>query len=229
MVRINPLPLGTEDLSAVVPQHPELILIPKVEHADQVREIDATLTKILGSDDRPLWLMPILESALGIEHAFEIADASPRIAALTLGLEDYAADIGVPKSAEGDESLYARLRVVNAARAAGVQAIDSVFGQVDDVDGLKHWADRSRRFGFVGMGCVHPRQVGTIHEAYNPSKTEIAKALRIVAAFDKAQAAGLGVVSLGSKMIDPPVIKQAQRLVEQARILGLVSDEEAGS
>jgi citrate lyase subunit beta/citryl-CoA lyase len=173
--------------------------------------------------------MPILESALGIEHAFEIAAASDRVAALTLGLEDYAADIGVPRSAEGDESLYARTRTVNAARAAGVQAIDSVFGQIDDVEGLRRWCERSRRLGFVGMGCLHPRQIEIIHAAYAPTAAEIEKALKIVDAFERAQAAGLGVVSLGSKMIDPPVILQAQRIVRQARETGRIPDPRDGS
>jgi len=228
MVRINQAPLGHADLEAIVPQRPDMILIPKVESAQQVQEIDAGISSILGSatDERPIWLMPILESALGIEHALEIAGSCERVAALTLGLEDYAADLGVPKSAEGDESLYARTRVVNAARAAGVQPIDSVFGQVDDLEGLRRWCERSRRLGFVGMGCVHPRQIRVIHDGYNPDAAQIEKALKIVHAFEKAQAAGLGVVSLGSKMIDPPVIKQAQRLVDQARTAGLLDNDE---
>ena len=224
MVRINPWPLGHDDLRAIVPQLPDLILIPKVESADQVQEVDAAISGILGSknEDRPIWLMPILESALGVERAFDIAGSSGRVAAVTLGLEDYAADLGVPKSPSGDESLYARTRVVNAARAAGVQAIDSVYGQVDDVEGLRQWCERSRQLGFSGMGCLHPRQIEVIHRAYSPTAAEIDKALRIVEAFERATAAGLGVVSLGSKMIDPPVIKQAQRVVNLARELRLI-------
>jgi citrate lyase subunit beta/citryl-CoA lyase len=227
MVRINPLPLGHEDLQAIVSRHPDVILLPKVESAEQLREVDAAISGLLASaaSDREIWLMPILESALGIERAFEIAGACERVVALTLGLEDYAADLGVPKSADGDESLYARMRVVNAARAAAVQPIDSVYGQVDDVEGLRSWGKRSRGLGFAGMGCLHPRQIEVIHDAFNPTAKEIEKALAIVRAFDEAQADGLAVVSLGSKMIDPPVILQAQRLVDQARALGLVGEE----
>jgi citrate lyase subunit beta/citryl-CoA lyase len=225
MVRINQLPLGLDDLAAVAPERPDLILIPKVETADQVREADALIDRIGANDAGGPWLMPILESALGIERAFEIARSCDRIAALTLGLEDYAADLGVPKSADGDESLYARTRVVNAARAAGVQPIDSVYGQVDDLEGLGRWGERSRRLGFVGMGCLHPRQIQPIHDAYNPTGAEIERARRIVAAFEQARAAGLGVVSLGSKMIDAPVIEQSRRLVAQARAAGLLPDE----
>ena len=107
-----------------------------------------------------------------------------------------------------------------AARAAGVQAIDSVYGQVEDLEGLRRWAAGSRRLGFQGMGCLHPRQIAVVHQAFDPSDAEIDRARRIVAAFEKAQAEGLGVVSLGSKMIDAPVVKQAQRLVDQARRSG---------
>jgi citrate lyase subunit beta/citryl-CoA lyase len=227
MVRINQLPLGLEDLAVIAPEAPELILIPKVETAEQVREADAAIDAAVGDrrTGRPMWLMPILESALGIENAFEIARATPSVAALTIGLEDYAADLGIPKSEDGLESAYARTRVVNAAKAAGVQAIDSVYGQVDDLGGLREWADESRALGFQGMGCLHPRQIRVIHEAFSPSPEQLSRAKRIVEAFERAQAEGLGVVSLGSKMIDPPVVKQAQRLVEQARALGWTGDE----
>ncbi len=122
--------------------------------------------------------------------------------------------------------MYARTRVVNAARASGLQAIDSVYGNVDDTAGLSRWGQRSRALGFQGMGCLHPRQITVIHEAYQPTGAEIEKALRIVAAFEEAEAKGLSVVSLGSKMIDPPVVKQALRLVEQAKQLGLTTDGE---
>jgi citrate lyase subunit beta/citryl-CoA lyase len=224
MIRINQLPLGFEDLEAVVPDLPDLILVPKVEDPEQIREIDGCIERILGrtGDDRPIWLMPILESARGIENAFEIASSSRRVCALTLGLEDYTADLGVAKTTGGDESHYARMRVVNAARAAGVQAIDSVFGDVGDTEGLRRWGVRARRMGYEGMGCVHPRQIAVIHHAFRPSDDEIQRAARIVAAFEDAEARGLGVVSLGSKMIDPPVVERARKLVDRARTLGLL-------
>jgi citrate lyase subunit beta/citryl-CoA lyase len=171
---------------------------------------------------RPIWLMPILESALGIENAFTIARASDRIVALTIGLEDYTADLGVVKTATGAESLYARQRVVNAAHAAGVQAIDSVFGDVGDMDGLRTWALNSRALGFEGMGCVHPLQIAVIHESFAPTMTEIQRARKIVAAYHEAQQKGLGVVSLGSKMIDPPVVQRALKLMVRAQAMGLV-------
>jgi citrate lyase subunit beta/citryl-CoA lyase len=225
MVRINQLPMGLADLDEVIPEAPDMVLIPKVERAEQVVEVDRKISEIAKREklDRAIWLMPILESALGIENAFAIAGASERVAALTIGLEDYTADLGVAKTSEGAESLYARQRLVNAARAAGLQAIDSVYGDIGDLDGLRRWAERSRAMGFEGMGCVHPRQIPVIHEAFAPSAAEIEKALKIVAAYEDAQQRGLGVVSLGSKMIDAPVVHRALKLVHQAQQMGLLA------
>lgn len=225
MVRINQIPLGLEDLDEIVPESPDLILIPKVESPESVIEVDRRIAEIKSNYGitRPIWLMPILESALGIENAFAIAKAGPQIVALTIGLEDYTADLGVVKTATGSESLYARHRVVNAARAAGEQAIDSVFGDVGDLEGLRAWALNSRAMGFEGMGCVHPMQIPVIHDAFTPAAGELEKAQRIVAAYHEAQAKGLGVVSLGSKMIDLPVVQRALKLLARAKDTGLVS------
>ncbi len=223
MVRINQLPLGLEDLDEIVPEAPDLILIPKVESPGQVVEVGRRIETIKADYgiDRPIWLMPILESALGIENAFAVAMASEQIVALTIGLEDYTADLGVVKTPTGAESLFARQRVVNAAHAAGVQPIDSVFGDVGDMEGLRVWGLNSRALGFEGMGCVHPLQIPVIHEAFAPTTAEIERARRIVAAYNEAQEKGLGVVSLGSKMIDPPVVNRALKLMARARAMGI--------
>jgi len=223
MVRINQLPLGIADLEEIVPQSPDLILIPKVETAAQVTEVSDSIERIAKRSGvtRPIWLMPILESALGIENAFAIATASDRIAGITIGLEDYTADLSVVKTAAGNESLFARQRVVNAAHAARVQAIDSVYGDVADSAGLQRWGEAARAMGFEGMGCIHPTQIEIIHRAFAPSPNELEKALKIVAAYEDAQARGLGVVSLGPKMIDAPVVQRALKLVERARQMGL--------
>ncbi len=227
MVRINQLPLGLADLEEIVPQSPDLILVPKVETAAQISDVVGAIDSIAKGVGvtRPIWLMPILESALGIENAFAIATASDRIAAITLGLEDYTADLGVAKTAGGSESLYARMRVVNAAHAAHVQAIDSVYGDVADTEGLLYWGEASRAMGFEGMGCIHPVQIEIIHRAFAPAPNELEKALAIVAAFDEAQARGLGVVSLGSKMIDAPVVQRAVKLVALAKKMGISADQ----
>ncbi|HEV2470513.1 MAG TPA: aldolase/citrate lyase family protein [Candidatus Sulfotelmatobacter sp.] len=225
MVRINQLPLGLEDLNEIVPESPDLILIPKVENPSQVLEVTTRIAEIKADYGitRPIWVMPILESALGIENALAIAKASEKTVALTIGLEDYTADLGVVKTSTGAESLYARQRVVNAAHAAGIQAIDSVFGDVGDMDGLRAWGLNSRALGFEGMGCVHPTQIPVIHEAFAPSSAEIERARKIVTAYNEAQERGVGVVSLGSKMIDPPVVQRALKLIARAQAMGLIS------
>jgi len=225
MVRINQRPLGLEDLDEIVPESPDLILIPKVENPAQVVEAERRIERIQTDYgiSRPIWLMPILESALGIENVFAIVKASDQIVALTIGLEDYTADLGVVKTSTGAESLYARQRVVNAAHAASVQAIDSVFGDVGDMDALRAWGLDSRALGFEGMGCVHPLQIAVIHEAFAPAAAEIEKAQKIVAAYNEAQEKGLGVVSLGSKMIDPPVVQRALKLMARAKAMGLAN------
>ena len=228
MVRINQLPLGCEDLEEVVPEAPDVVLIPKAEHAQQVLAIEERVAQIAArcQIDRPIWLMVILESALGIENAFAIATASERLVAMSIGLEDYTADLGVVKTAEGRESLYARTRLVNAAHAARIQASDSVYSDVGDMEGLARWAESARTLGFEGMGCIHPLQIPVIHQGFAPSQAEIEKALKIVAAFEEAQQRGLGVVSLGAKMIDPPVVARALKLVERARQMGLFPTSE---
>jgi len=226
MVRINQLPVGLADLEEIVPQSPDLILLPKTETPEQVSDVVRAIEAIVERENvtRPIWLMPILESALGIENAFAIATASDRIAGLTIGLEDYTADLGVAKTAGGRESLYARMRLVNAAHAANVQAIDSVYGDVADADGLLHWGEASRAMGFEGMGCVHPIQIETIHRAFSPTTSELEKAQQVVSAYEDAQTQGLGVVSLGSKMIDAPVVQRALKLVERAKKMGLTGE-----
>ncbi|MFC1628343.1 aldolase/citrate lyase family protein [Gemmatimonadota bacterium] len=226
MVRINQLPLGIDDLESIVPEAPELILIPKVESPDLVVEVEVACRRIADrAGVRPPLLMPIIESARGIMRALEIAEASPLIAALTIGLEDYTADLGVERTREGTESLWARSCLVNAAVAAGIQPIDSVFSDVDDNEGLIASILEAKMLGFIGKGCIHPRQIATIHAAFAPTAAEIDKGKRIVAAFESAQARGEGVVSLGSKMIDAPVVERALHTVRLAETLGLISGD----
>ena len=227
MVRINQLPLGLADLEEIVPQSPDLILVPKVETPEQISDVVRAMELIAQQVGvaRPIWLMPILESALGIENAFTIAKASSQIASITICLEDYTADLGVAKTPEGTESLYARQRVANAAHAAHVQAIDSAYGDAADGDGLLRWGQASRALGFEGMGCIHPIQIEIIHRAFSPTASEVEKAREIVAAYEDAQRRGLGVVSLGSKMIDAPVVQRALKLVARARQMGIVGND----
>jgi len=217
MVRINQIPKGLDDLKFIVPHNLHIILIPKCESADHVKQVKNEVNQIIGPEKaKSIYYMPIIESALGILKAYEIATAAENVVALTIGLEDYTADIGTQRTPEGRESIWARSMIVNAARAAKIQPIDTVFSDVADMDGLRQSVIEAKSLGFDGKGCIHPRQIQVIHEAFAPTNEEIEKAKKIVLAFEKAKAQGLSVVSLGSKMIDPPVVKRALRTVELA-------------
>jgi len=228
MVRINPLPLGDKDLESLVPENVHVILIPKCESADTVRAVDAKVGSILGGDSPPVFLMPIVETALGVLRAHEIASSSKNVVALTIGLEDYTADIGAQRTLEGRESFFARSMIVAAARAVGVAPIDTVFSDVADEAGLRASVLEAKGLGFEGKGCIHPNQISVIHDAFTPTPEEIARATRIVRAFEDAPAKGLGVVSLGSKMIDPPVVKRALRTVDLAIRSGVLAEDWRG-
>jgi len=225
MVRINQGDLGIEDLHYVVEHNVNLLLIPKCETAAEIHRIDAEIEKIRKekSFDYPIWYMPIIESALGVENAYQIVTASPNVSSLAIGLEDFTADLGVRRTNAGTESLYARTRMVNACKAAGVQPIDSVFSDVSDMEGLAENVKTSKSLGFEGMGCIHPRQIPVIMQNFAPEQAEIEKAQKIIRAFEDAKAKGLGVVSLGTKMIDAPVVKRAETTVNLAVKLGLLS------
>lgn len=219
MVRINQGKRGLEDLDYIIPYNVNLILLPKCEHPDQVLAVNEkikSLSVITPHASQECWIMPIIESALGVINAYAIASCATNIVSLAIGLEDYTADIGTRRTAEGTESFFARSMVVNAARAAGIQPIDSVFSDVGDMEGLRQNVLRSKALGFDGMGCIHPRQIPVIHDTFSPTSDEIEKAKRVVAAFHKAQEQGLGVVSLGTKMIDPPVVKRALNTINLA-------------
>ncbi len=222
MVRINQIPKGLDDLYHIVPHYVNLILIPKCEDEKQIQQVNERIDIIKNGKnlDYPIYLMPIIESALGVINSYKIATASENVVALAIGLEDYTADIGTQRTKEGRETFFARCQVVNAARAAGIQPIDSVFSDVSDMEALKKNVLESKSLGFEGMGCIHPRQIKVIHENFAPNDKEIEKARKIVNAFHIAREKGLGVVSLGSKMIDPPVVKRAQATIEMAIRVG---------
>jgi len=226
MVRINQIPDGLIDLQYVIPHNVHLILVPKCESVNQIHSVEKEIHRIRASGalKNTVYLMPIIESALGIEKAFEIAECSPYIVAMAIGLEDYTSDLGVQRTNSGNESLYARTRLINACKAAGIQAIDSVFSDVGDMEALSANVKTSKSLGFEGMGCIHPRQIDIIHKGFSPDNDEIEKAKKIVNAFILASEKGIGVVSLGTKMIDAPVVKRAQKTIDLAIKLGLLSN-----
>ncbi len=224
MVRINQLPAGLDDLDWVVPYGAQLILIPKCESADQVRLVETRIANLIPG--HRIWLLPIIESARGCFAAFEIAGASSNVVALTIGLEDYTADLGVSRTLGGQESLWARSQIINAAKAHGLQAISSVFSDVEDLDGCFKSAQDAKSLGFGGMGCIHPRQIPLVHRAFNPSPEEIAHAQAIADVYESAKQQGVGVVALGNKMIDAPVVKRALTILKHAKRLGLYDPAE---
>lgn len=217
-VRINQGQCGLDDLPFIVPYNVQAILLPKCESAQQVCEVENAVARLRAEHgiEPEIYFIPIIESALGVINAYDIASASKMNCALTIGLEDYTADLGVARTTEGRESLYARSAVVNAARAAGLQALDSVFSDVSDVAGLAASVAEAKSLGFVGKGCIHPRQIQIVHQGFAPTPEGITKARQIVLAFEQAQQKGLGVVALGAKMIDAPVVRRAQHLIELA-------------
>jgi citrate lyase subunit beta/citryl-CoA lyase len=227
MVRINQGETGLKDLHCIIPHNVNLILIPKCESAKHVNIVEKEIEKISGSLKvgavNPVFIMPIVESALGIENSFEIARSSEKIVAIAIGLEDYTADLGVERTSEGKESYYARTRLVVAAKAAGIQPIDSVFSDVGDMEALKRNVSVSKSLGFEGMGCIHPRQIPVIRLGFAPDESEIEKSKAIVEAFNSAKLSGQGVVALGSKMIDPPVVARAHRTLDLARRIGILT------
>jgi citrate lyase subunit beta/citryl-CoA lyase len=227
MVRINQDKRGLEDLHFVIPHNVNLILIPKCESADYILQVEKEISGIVAKFNikNSVHLMPVVETALGIERSFEIACASKNIVAIAIGLEDYTADLGVSRTLEGRESFYARSRLIVAARAAGIQPIDSVFSDIADMEALKKTVTESKSLGFEGMGCIHPGQIAVIKQGFSPDEAEIEKSKKIVLAFESAKRNGLGVVALGSKMVDPPVVARAQKIIDLAVRLGLISGD----
>ncbi len=226
MVRINQGEKGLDELEQLIPHNVNMLLIPKCESADYLKKLDKKIIEIKQEHNiqSPTWYMPIIESALGVEMTFEIAIASPNVASLAIGLEDFTADLGVSRTKEATESFYARTRMVNACKAAGIQPIDSVFSDTADMEGLFNNVKASSMLGFEGMGCIHPRQIKVIKQAFAPEQEQIDKAKKIVLAFEDASAKGLGVVALGSKMIDPPVVKRAQKTIDLAVQLNMIPE-----
>jgi len=174
MVRINQGKIGLSDLEAIIPCNVHVVLVPKVETPDQIVEIDNFITSM--QKNTKTYIMPIIESALGLMNALPIVNASDKIVALTIGLEDYTADLGIERTSDDKESMFAKHIIVNAAKAKGVQAIDTVFSDVKDMKALAKSVKESKQIGFEGKGCIHPRQIKVIHDNLMPSMEEIIKA-----------------------------------------------------
>lgn len=223
LARINRIGSGLEqaDLAAVLPARPDGIVIPKVEDAGQVQWASAQITAA-GYRIEEMGLICMVETALGIVHLASIASADPRLQALIFGAEDLAGDIGARRTPAAWEVFYARSAIVTHAAAFGLQAIDMVYVDFQDEEGLRREARQGAEMGFAGKQVIHPRQIVPVQEAFTPSDVEISQALRLVEAFAAHQASGQGAFALDGKMVDAPVVKAAERLLGRARAAGKV-------
>ena len=226
VVRINGIdtPYWKEDLDEVLPCRPDLILLPKTGSAADVREADAYITQVeerLGLDSGAVGLVTLIETALGVENAFAIASASPRVAALFLGAEDLTADLRCKRTKEGREIEYARTRLVTAARAAGVEVYDTPFTDVNDDEGAEADAALAKALGFTGKASISPRHVEGINRVFSPSQAEIDYAYEVMEAIRLAKEQGKGAVALRGKMIDAPIVERARQTIAMAREMGL--------
>jgi len=217
-VRINPLntPFGKKDLDMVLSSDVELIFLPKTESAEDVKE----LCSLIG--DREICISPIIETAKGVLNAYEIASADPRVVMLCFGAEDFTRDIGAERTREGKELFWARSMIVMGAKAAGIQASDTVFSDINDMDGLIQETRFAKSLGFDGKGLIHPSQIEPVHMVFSPTQEEIEYARKVVDALREAEEKGLGVIALGKKMIDKPVAERAKRILKLAEELGLL-------
>lgn len=226
VVRINGIdtPYWREDLDEILPCRPDLILLPKTGSALDIREADAYIAQVeerLGLDSGAVGLVALIETALGVENAFSIASASPRVAALFLGAEDLTADLRCKRTKEGREIEYARTRLVTAARAAGVEVYDTPFTDVNDDEGAEADAALAKALGFTGKASISPRHVEGINRVFSPSQAEIDYAYEVMEAIRLAKEQGRGAVALRGKMIDAPIVERARQTIAMAQEMGL--------
>jgi citrate lyase subunit beta/citryl-CoA lyase len=230
IVRINSIdtPYWQKDLEAIVPQKPDIIMLPKTGMARDVEVVDdylAVLEAKLGMEEGSVRLMPLIETALGIENAYFIASARKRVVALFLGAEDLTADLRCKRTKEGREIDYARSRMVNAARAAGVDVYDTPFTDVNDDEGIVADAQYAKSLGFTGKASISPRHITAINTVFSPTKADIAYAYEVMDAIAEAKAQGKGAIALRGKMIDAPIVARAQQTIEAANALGIRKED----
>lgn len=226
IVRINSVDTDywRSDLDLILPEAPDVILLPKVSTPADVLAADAYMSDVeakLGLENQSVALMPLIETALGVENAYAIASASKRVCALFLGAEDLTADLRCKRTKEGREIEYARQRLVVAARAAGVEVYDTPFTDVNDDEGIVVDAKLAKSFGFTGKASISPRHVEVINQVFSPTLAEIDYAYEVLDAIALAKKQGKGAISLYGKMIDAPIVARAEQTIAMAEALGL--------
>lgn len=224
LVRVNGLntPYGREDFEAMVRAKPDAIRLPKTETSEDVEEADALITQIeneICMEHGTIKLMAAIESALGVINAYKIASASKRLIGIAIGAEDFVTDLKTNRSLEGIELLAARSQIILAARAAGIDALDTVFSDVNNEEGFINEVKLIKQLGFDGKSIINPRQIDIVHKIYTPTAEEIRKSTRIIEAIKEAEEKGSGVISLDGKMVDKPIVERARRVLELANAL----------
>jgi len=222
-VRVNHLdtPFGHDDLREIVPIQPDALRLPKIESVGDILRVLGLIEEIENAHGLPhdrLTVHAMIETAVGVENALSIAKASPRIASITIGGQDLAADMGISLEKNSHGLDYASQRIVMAAKAARIEAMDTVFVDVDDEEGLRAAARHAKELGFTGKAAINPRQIEVINEVFTPTEQEIAKAIDVVSAFNRHKAAGVGVFALHGKMVDAPVVARALHVLGLADI-----------
>ena len=230
IVRVNSLDTDfwTKDLDEIIPMKPSFIMTPKVSCAKDILEYDSYITKLeekLGFEKNTVSLMPLVETALGVENAYEIASATDRVKAMLLGGEDLTADLRCKRTKEGNEIFYSRSRIVCACRAAGIDCYDTPFTDVNDAEGLIKDAEFAKSLGFTGKSSISPRHVADINTVFSPTQDDIDYAIEVMAIIKDAKEKGLGVVALRGKMIDAPIVNRAVQVLEAAKAMGVKIDE----
>ena len=224
VVRINDLEsgLGIRDLEAIVRAGVHIVRLPKTDSAQDVVDCEQEIVRIereAGIPEGRAGMMAAVESANGVLNAKEIAFSSDRLIGIALGAEDYVTDLKTTRS-DGTELLFARCMILNAARAAGIDALDTVFADVNDEAGFLVEVKLIKKLGFDGKSIINPRQIEPLHKAFMPSEADLEKARAIMEAIAEAEARGSGVASLKGKMIDRPVVLRAQRMLALADVDG---------
>lgn len=226
VVRVNPLTTeyAHEDIDVIARVKPDALMIPKATE-EELMEINSMLDKIEeeeGFEKESIKLIPLVESAYGVENVYNIIKASKRIVGILLGGEDLTSDLGIKRTKEGDEIFYARNKVAVACKAMKVDAIDTPFTDTNDFEGLEKDTRKAKSLGMTGKASINPRQIDTIHSVYAPTKEEIRHAERVLEAMEEAKREGKGVFSLDGKMVDAPIINRAKTTIDLAKVLGLI-------
>ncbi len=222
-VRVNHIstPFGKADLEEIVPLQPHAIRFPKTETVEELAELIKLIEEIEDKHNLPHDQMKIhamIETAVGVRNVYDIAKYSKRVDAITIGGQDLTADMGIAKTKDNAGIDYARKQIVMAAKAAKIDAIDTVFADIEDEEGLRAETEYIKKIGFSGKAVINPRQIDIVNEVFMPTEAEIRKASKIYRGWKKAKAEGIGVFAIDGKMIDAPVMERAKRVLEVAGI-----------